>query len=103
MSDICPKCGLPRELCTCEAMAKEEEKIRVYTVARRFGKKTTVIDGISKDLNIKKILKDMKHKLACGGTLKNSTIELQGDHLSKVKSILVGLGFPAEQIDISQR
>ena len=101
MSDICPKCGLPRELCTCEAMAKEEEKIRVYTVARRFGKKTTVIDGISKDLDIKNILKEMKQNLACGGTLKNRTIELQGDHKSKVKSILVGLGFPADRIDVA--
>ena len=103
MSDICPKCGLPRELCTCEAMAKEEEKIRVYTVDRRFRKKTTVVEGISKQLDIKKILKEMKHKLACGGTLKNSTIELQGDHTSKVKDILVRLGFPADRIDVQQR
>jgi len=100
MSDICQKCGLPRDLCTCEAMAKEEEKIKVYTVARRFGKMTTVIDGISKNLDIKKILKEMKRKLACGGTLKNSSIELQGDHKSKAKDILVGLGFPADQIDV---
>ena len=99
MSDICPKCGLPRELCTCEVMAKEEEKIRVYTVNRRFGKKTTVIDGISKELDTKKILKEMKTKLACGGTLKNSTIELQGDHKSKVRDILVGLGFPGDRIE----
>ncbi len=101
MSDICPKCGLPRELCTCEAMAKEEEKIRIYTVDRRFRKKTTVIEGISKDLDVKKILKEMKTKLACGGTLKNSAVELQGDHRSKAKEILVGLGFPAERIEVS--
>jgi len=103
MSDICPKCGLPRELCSCEAMAKEEEKIRVYTVTRRFGKKTTVIDGISKGLDIKKILKDMKHNLACGGTLKKNTIELQGDHLNKAKGILVKLGFPEGRIDVQYR
>ena len=101
MSDICQKCGLPRELCTCEAMAKEEEKIKVYTVARRFGKKTTVIEGISKDLDIKKILKEMKQKLACGGTLKNSSIELQGDHVSKAKDILIKLGFPEDRIDVN--
>jgi translation initiation factor 1 len=98
MSDICTKCGLPKELCTCEAMAKEEEKIRVYTVERRFRKKTTVIEGISKDLDVKKILKEMKTKLACGGTLKGKAIELQGDHKSKVKKVLAGLGFPEAQI-----
>jgi translation initiation factor 1 len=101
MSDICAKCGLPKELCTCEAMAKEEEKIRVYTVDRRYRKKTTVIEGISKQLDIKQILKDMKHKLACGGTLKGSTIELQGDHKAKAKDILVKLGFPADRIDVN--
>ena len=101
MSDICSKCGLPRELCTCEAMAKEEEKIRVYITERRFRKKTTVIEGISKDLNLKDILKEMKTKLACGGTLKEGMIELQGDHKAKIKNILVKLGFPENAIDVS--
>ncbi len=100
MSEICSKCGLPKELCTCEAMAKEEEKIKVYTVNRRFGKKTTVIEGISKDLDIKKILKEMKTKLACGGTVKGKMIELQGDHKSKIKTILVKLGFPEDRIEV---
>ncbi|RLI96240.1 MAG: stress response translation initiation inhibitor YciH [Candidatus Aenigmatarchaeota archaeon] len=100
MSDICAKCGLPKELCTCEVMAKEEEKIRVYTITRRFGKKTTVIEGISKDLDIKKILKEMKSRLACGGTMKGNSIELQGDHKPKVKGILAKLGFPENRIDI---
>ena len=101
MSDICMKCGLPKELCTCEAMAKETEKIKVYTVERRFKKKTTVIEGISKDLKIKDILKELKHKLACGGTLKDNMIELQGDHKSKIKEILKKLGFPENQIEVN--
>jgi len=100
MSEICSKCGLPKELCTCEAMAKEEEKIRVYTVNKRFGKKTTIIEGISKDIDTRKILKEMKTSLACGGTQKGSMIELQGDHKSRLKSMLVSLGFPADRIEV---
>ncbi|NOX71808.1 MAG: stress response translation initiation inhibitor YciH, partial [Candidatus Micrarchaeota archaeon] len=30
MSEICPKCGLPKDLCVCTTIAKEEEKIKIY-------------------------------------------------------------------------
>ncbi|MCD6496066.1 MAG: stress response translation initiation inhibitor YciH [Candidatus Aenigmarchaeota archaeon] len=100
-SGICPKCGLPKDLCICETMAREEEKIRVSVAERRFKKKSTIIEGISSDVDIKNVLKELKTKLACGGTFKNKTIELQGDHLKKVKDILVKLGFQQEKIEIS--
>jgi translation initiation factor 1 len=100
MNEICPKCGLPKELCTCEVLAKEKEVIKVQTVRRQYGKLTTVIQGISKDVDVKNILKTLKTKLACGGTIKDHTIELQGNHKSKVKPILVKLGFPEDQIEI---
>jgi translation initiation factor 1 len=98
MTEICSKCGLPKELCACGTIAKEEEKVRIYTEKKGFGKKMTVIEGISKSLDAKEILKELKTSLACGGTVKNSAIELQGDHKSKAKSILVKMGFPQEQI-----
>lgn len=101
MSGVCPKCGLPKELCICETMAKEEEKIRVSLINKRYRKTVTVIEGISKDVDIKKILKELKTKLACGGTYKNKTLELQGNHAAKIKELLVKLGFPGEKIEIS--
>lgn len=99
MSETCPKCGLSKEFCVCEAIAKEKEKIRVYSVKRRFGKIITIVDGLSKDVDIKKILKDLKQSLACGGTLKDNTIELQGEHKERVKKTLIKLGFSEDQID----
>ena len=101
MSDICKKCGLPNELCSCETIAKEEEKIRVYTSERRFRKVMTVIDGISQDVDRKDILKQLKTRLACGGTLKGGTIELQGNHKERIKALLVKLGFPEDQIEVA--
>jgi len=98
MTEICSKCGLPKELCACGTIAKEEEKVRVYTVKKGFGKKITVVEGISKSLDPKEILKELKTRLACGGTVKDSLIELQGQHAAKTKDILVRLGFPPEQI-----
>jgi len=99
MEKICDKCGLPEALCVCETIAKEKEKIRVYTMRRRYGKFITLVEGIAKDADPKSVLKELKTKLACGGTIKNNTIELQGNHKEKVKGILVKLGFPGEQIE----
>ncbi len=101
MTGICPKCGLPKELCICETMAKEEERIKISLIKKRYGKTVTVIEGISKDVDIKKILKELKTKLACGGTYKNKSVELQGNHRGKLKELLVRLGFPNNKIEIS--
>ena len=100
MERICNKCGLPKELCACEVIAKEKETIKVYTEAKRYGKSVTIVEGISKDMDSKSILKELKTRLACGGTLKDSIIELQGNHKNKVKSILMKLGFSNEQIEV---
>ncbi|MBN2330480.1 MAG: translation initiation factor [Candidatus Aenigmarchaeota archaeon] len=101
MSGICPKCGLPLELCICETMAKEEEKIRVSLIKKRYGKTVTILEGMSKDVDVKKVLKQLKTKLACGGTYKNGTVELQGDHKSRVKDLLVKMGFQSDKIEVS--
>ena len=100
MSSICEKCGLPEELCTCETMVKEKEKIKVSLDRRRYGKFITIVEGISKDSDNKKVLKELKNALACGGTMKEGIIELQGNHKGRVKGVLVKLGFTEDQIDV---
>ena len=99
--DICPKCGLPKDLCACETIAKEQQKIVIKSEKRRYGKKVTVITGFNdKTIDMEALVKTLKQKLACGGTLKNNTIELQGDHTQKVKKSLINQGFPEESIQI---
>ena len=97
--DICPKCGLPKQACVCEKIAREEQRIKVMTVKRKFGKLITVITGLSKDVDKKAVVKSLKTELACGGTLKNNVIELQGNHRKKVKPILEKMGFSADSIE----
>ena len=96
--DICPKCGLPKQACVCEEIAKQEQKIQVTAVKRAFGKLTTLVSGIGEGVNIKEIAKDLKQELACGGTVKNNVVELQGDHRKRIKPVLVRLGFSEESI-----
>ncbi|MBI2138518.1 translation initiation factor [Candidatus Woesearchaeota archaeon] len=101
MSEICITCGLPQELCVCETIAKESQKIIVRLVKKKFNKISTVVEGIqSKEINLKELATDLKSKLACGGTAKEGRIELQGDHIQKVKQALVALGFGPETIEV---
>ncbi|MFH1237632.1 MAG: stress response translation initiation inhibitor YciH [Candidatus Aenigmatarchaeota archaeon] len=101
MTEICPNCGLPKDICACQTIAKEEEKIRISSIKKRFGKSVTTVMGISKDVDIRNVLKELKMKLACGGTMKDGVIELQGDHRRKIKDLLVRIGFPVEKIEVS--
>ncbi len=100
MTEICPKCGLPEDLCVCETIAKEDQRIRIKKEKKRYGKLITVIEGIDKTtIDIKDVAKKLKSKFACGGTVKGSVIELQGDHVAKVKDELIKLGFNPDTID----
>lgn len=101
MSEICSTCGLPKELCVCETIAKEDQRIKVYLIAKKFNKNYTIIEGINdKDIDMKGLAKKLKTTLACGGTIKDGRIELQGDHKQKVKDILIQSGFAKETIDV---
>ncbi len=101
MSEVCPKCGLPKELCVCETIAKEDQTIVIESTRKKFGKVYTLISGIDKkQIDLKDLTKKLKNEFACGGTVKDNTIELQGDHKQKVKGVLVKLGFPQETIEV---
>ena len=100
MSGICPKCGLPIELCICEAIAKEAQKITIRLGTKKYGKKVTLIEGFEgKAINVREIAKTLKNKFACGGTYTETSIELQGDHAKHVKEELVKLGFTPSSIE----
>ncbi len=101
MSEICPICGLPKDLCVCEEVAKEQQYIFIKLGKRRYGKEVTIIEGInSNEINLNELAKFLKSKLACGGTVKNGVIELQGNHIFKVKELLVKKGFNPDRIKI---
>jgi len=97
MSQMCDVCGLPKEICVCEEIAREQQEIQIYTVARRYGKMVTIVDGINAgDIDVDSLCSELKGACACGGTAKDGKIELQGDHKQKVKQVLERMGFNAE-------
>lgn len=101
MAEICPVCGLPMDLCVCEEISKEQQRIRIRLERRKWGKKYTIVDGIdSKEMKLSKLAATLKSKCACGGTAKNDQILLQGDHRDIVKEVLVNMGFPDDNIEV---
>ena len=99
MSEVCPTCGLPKDLCVCQTIAQAEQQIIIKVVKRRFGKMTTTIEGLDeKTIDLKDPAKKLKNKFACGGTTKKGVIELQGNHAEKMKEELTKLGFNQDQI-----
>ena len=101
MSEICAKCGLVKELCVCETIAKESQLIKIFLERKKFRKFSTIIEGIDqKEIDIKDLAKKLKEQFACGGTVKEGNIELQGDHKNKIKDILIKMGFSPDTIEV---
>ena len=97
--EICPKCGLPIQACVCDEIIKSSQKIKITNEKKRYGKIVTVINGFNNSVKEKDIAKRLKSGLAGGGTFKEGTIELKGEHTKKAKEILVKLGFDEDSID----
>jgi len=101
MPEIDPITGLPKELGVWESITKETQTIDIKRIKKKFGKIATIVEGINrKEINIKELGKKLKSKFACGGTVKDNKIELQGNHANQVKEELIKLGFNPDSIKI---
>lgn len=99
INKICPTCHLPKSICTCGARSKESQHIKIAIQRKKFKKFVTTVSGFITIEEGKEIEKFLKKKLACGGTLKNNVVEIQGSQKDKVKQLLVEKGYLQEFID----
>lgn len=96
---MCPDCGKPKDICICSKSDKARQsadgKVRIMRDKKgRGGKVVTVIEGIplgGKDL--KSFAKSLKKKCGAGGTIKDGTVEIQGDNIEKLFPILEKKGW----------
>jgi len=68
-------------------------KVRFEKKGRR-GKGVTVVSGFHHTReDLESLARKLKSTCGAGGTVKNETIEIQGDHREKVKALLADMGF----------
>jgi len=61
---------------------------------RKRGKLMTVVRGLAADDNdLPALLSQLKTHCGAGGTVKDDTIEVQGDHLARLQQKLTELGY----------
>ncbi|HNR67068.1 MAG TPA: stress response translation initiation inhibitor YciH [bacterium] len=87
LGNLCPNCGQPADGCLCEKqtvspVARGDGVVRLSLETKgRKGKGVTIISGLSPDVQeLQQMARRLKQKLGSGGTVKDSRIEIQGDH-----------------------
>jgi translation initiation factor 1 len=91
---MCPSCRRPVAQCTCrQAAAAAPASDGIVRVLRetkgRGGKAVTVVRGVPVDAAaLLKLGQELKAACGSGGTVKDGTIEVQGDHVEKVMALL---------------
>ncbi|HRS42652.1 MAG TPA: stress response translation initiation inhibitor YciH [Candidatus Diapherotrites archaeon] len=99
MAEICSVCHLPKTICTCDLRTREQQQIKIRTERKKFKKYATLISGFTDANEQQEVLKYLKKKLACGGTVKDNVIELQGEQKERIKKLLIEKGYLEEIID----
>lgn len=95
---MCPVCQKAVHACTCRKKQKASPSDGIVRVRRetkgRKGKGVTLISGLPlNDEAIKTLAKTLKQTCGSGGTVKNGTIEIQGDHGETLANVLKNLGY----------
>ena len=68
-------------------------RIRLET-KQRAGKKATIVNGLQgSGSELEDLAKQLKTKLGVGGTVKEGEIIIQGDYVTKLKDLLIQLGY----------
>jgi translation initiation factor 1 len=99
--DIPPKCDRCGELerdCGCPpqsapSVAPEHQTARLCVEKRKRGKVVTIIRGLVDDASLVELLSTLKAACGAGGTSKDGVLEIQGDHLERVKATLLAAGY----------
>jgi translation initiation factor 1 len=93
--ELCPKCHEFVDQCICTPDTMHAPKKRTVYLTRdrkkRKGKTVTIISNLNDDL--KTLKRDLQQHCGAGGTLKNDTIEIQGDHRKKIQQFLEQKGY----------
>ena len=101
---MCPGCRRPIAQCVCKTASGQSARTSAgpVRVARqtqgRGGKAVTVVTGLPLDAaGLTELAKELKRRCGSGGTVKDGTIEIQGEHRDTVVAELMQRGYSAKR------
>lgn len=99
---MCPTCRQPVDRCRCNAAPARPAGDGIVRVSRetkgRAGKGVTLVKGLPQEPEALVALgKQLKTLCGSGGTVKDGTIEVQGDHCDRVIEALKSKGFTVKR------
>lgn len=75
---------------------KQDLRVQISRKGRK-GKSVTLVTGFThKPETLEALAKQLKAQCGSGGTVKDNTIEIQGEHAAKVVSLLIEKGYKAK-------
>ena len=95
----CDRCDQLEESCKCEPFGPErlpanKQTAKVRADRRKHKRMVTVVWGLdAEDCDLPDLLSKLKSACGSGGSLQRDQIELQGDHVSRVREQLKEIGF----------
>lgn len=99
---ICPGCARPAADCTCKKSKGAPSGDGIVRIRReskgRGGKTVTVITGLPLDSEgVKTLCGELKRRCGTGGTVKEGTVEIQGDRADLLVAELQRKGYTVKQ------
>ena len=99
---MCPSCRKPVAVCACRAALAVPAGDGIVRVGRetkgRKGKGVTIVTGVPLSGSALETLgSQLKKRCGSGGTVKDGTIEIQGDHRDLVVAELEKLGWKVKR------
>jgi translation initiation factor 1 len=95
----CERCGELEEACNGPPPPKaltppEKQTARLAVEKRKKGKVVTVVRGLPADENdLPALLGQLKAACGAGGTIRDDVLEIQGDHLERLRALLADIGY----------
>ena len=101
----CDRCGKLESECACPPpvvepvrLAPEAQTARLKLEKRPRGKVVTAVNGLDPEGNdLVDLAAKLKARCGTGGTVKDGSIELQGDHMAAAEAALKGFGYKVKR------
>ncbi len=98
----CERCGELESDCNCppaappppQRIAPEKQTAKVAVEKRKKGKQVTVVRGLPAAGNdLPGLLTRLKSSCGAGGTVRDDTLEIQGNHVERIRAALREVGY----------